>query len=137
MLNTLHYYDHCKDVHNHTSVSDTSDRVVRLLLTRDDIDVNAQNADNYSALMCGCDKGNIEIVNLEDSYHETGLMWACDKDQPKVISLLLQREEFDRSVNNLESINNVVMKRRVNKKEMGAIIEEAVTENLPDIAVWL
>ena len=33
----------CKDVHNHTSVSDTSDRVVRFLFTRDDIDVNAQN----------------------------------------------------------------------------------------------
>ena len=122
--------------------------VVKLLLSRDDIDVNAQNADKYTALMCGCDKGNVEIVrsllnhedidiNLEDSNQETALIWACDKDQPKVISMLLKREELERTVNNLESIIHVVMKRRVNKTDMGAIIEEAVTKNLPDIAVWL
>ena len=123
--------------------------VVKLLLTMEDIDVNAQNADKYTALMCGCDKGNVEIVkslldnddidiNLEDSNQETALIWACDKDQPKVISMLLKREELERTVNNLESIIHVVMKRRVNKTEaMGAIIEEAVNKSLPDIAVWL
>jgi len=122
--------------------------VVRLLLNREDIDVNAQNSDKYTALMCGCDKGNVEIVrslldhdetdiNLEDSNQETALIWACDKDQPKVISLLLQREELDRSASNLESIMHVVMKRRVDKKDLGAVIEEALFRNLPDIAVWL
>ncbi len=97
--------------------------VVKHLLTRDDIDVNAQNADNYTALMCGCDKSNIEIVrslldheyidiNLEDSNHETALILACDKDQPMVVLSLLKKEELRRSVDNLESIIRFVMKRR-------------------------
>ena len=117
------------------------------LHTREGIDVNAQNVDNYTALMCACDIGNVEIVrslldhedidiNLKDSNNETALTWACDNDRYKVISMLLQRDELDRSVINIESIFHVV-KREVNKKDTGAVIEEAVIRNLPNIAVWL
>ena len=113
------------------------------LLPREDINVNAQNVDNYTALMCACDKGNIEIVrrllghedidiNLEDSNHESALTWACDNDRYKVISMLLQRDELDRSVINIKSILDVVQ-GQMNEKDMGA----AIHKNLPDIAFWL
>ena len=127
--------------------------VVKLLLRRDEINVNAQNVSRYTALMCACVQGNTEIVkslldhkdidvNLEDSNDETALVWACDNDQIDVISLLLQREDLQRTVRNIQTIVSFVMdemdmdkcKYKVITK---AVIEKAVSKNLPDIARWL
>ena len=125
--------------------------VVKLLLRRDDIDVNAQNVNRFTALMFACYNGTIEIVkslldhkdidvNLEDEYHKTALIWACDKAQIEIISLLLQRDDLQRTARNIKTIGCFIMKGSMNLalyKDKRAVIELAVSKNLPDIARWL
>ena len=122
--------------------------VVRLLLARDDVDVNAQNKNKVTALMYSCITGAIENVrclldhadidvNLENSNHETAPIFACDYDKTEIISKLLQREDLQRTTRNLEVMKYFVMLRRVENMDMRAIIETAVSKNLPEIAVWL
>ena len=124
--------------------------VVRLLLSRNDIDVNSRDSlENRTALMHSCCSGSIEIVrclldhkdidvNLEDHCHETALTHACRnwKERTVIISMLLQREDLHKS-RSLEYIMDFVMKRRVTEKDIGAVIERAVSRKMPDIAVWL
>ena len=124
--------------------------IVSLLLDREDIEVNKQqNEYKSTALMRACGRGNIEIVkslldhkdidvNREDSNCHTTLVWACDKGLIDVISLLLQREDLQRTVRNIEAIVSFVMfPKPVVKVDKRAVIEEAVSKNLPDIARWL
>ena len=91
--------------------------IVRLLLTRDDINVNAQNKDKSTALKMACQKGTTEVI-----------------------SMLLKRDEIQMSDQNIEAVVDFVMKRQMDikdKRDMNAVIDEAVFKNLLDIARWL
>lgn len=122
--------------------------VVRLLLTREDINVNHQNISKVTALMCACHEGNTEIVkilmqqeniniNLMNVRQENALTVACYKKRHEVISLLLQREELERSQSNILKVAKFVMRRNVDNNDMRLVIEEAVRNNFPHIARWL
>ena len=130
--------------------------LVRLLLTRDDINVNAQDKYKLTALMYSCTYGNLEIVrillehrdidvNLTDFKNENALVCACNKifERPgevEVISMMLQREEIQMSSSNIEAVVFFIMHRDMNikdKRTMRLVIDEAVSQNLLDIARWL
>ena len=123
--------------------------VVRLLLSRNDIDVNSRDSlENRTALMYSCSSGSIEIVrclldhkdidvNLEDNSHLTALLLACRQEHALIVTMLFQREDLQKTRRNLLNIMDVIMKRRVTEKDIGAFIERAVSLNNPDDAVWL
>ena len=135
---------------------DRDPELVRLLLTRDDINVNAQDKDKCTALMYSCTYGNLEIVrillehrdidvNLTDFKNKNALVCACKKifERPgevEVISMMLQREEIQMSSSNIEAVVFFIMHRDMNikdKRTMRLVIDEAVSQNLLDIARWL
>ena len=85
---------------------------------RNDIDVNAQDMEKFTALYFACQNGFEEVVRI----------------------LLLYREELQRTTRNLELIIQFVMgtmESRVTEKDIQTVIEKAVSRNLADIAVWL
>ena len=91
--------------------------IVRVLLTREDVNVNAQNEDKSTALIMACDSRNTEVI-----------------------SMLLKRDEIQMSDQNIEAVVDFVMKRQMDikdKRDMNAVIDEAVFKNLLDIARWL
>ena len=160
------------------AVNELSPELVRLLLTRDDINVNAQDKDRCTALMYSCMNGNTEIVRillehkdidinlirefenkkewefkvLQNPFkvikqNRNALKLACEnspaevEDNPAdVISLLLQREELQTSACNIEAVVHFITRRHIDikdKRAMRAVIDEAVSKNLMDIARWL
>ena len=138
------------------AVNEHDPELVRLLLTRDDINVNAQDKDKHTALMYSCLNGNLEIVrillehkdidvNLTDFKNENALVCACKKNferpgEVEVISMMLQREEIQMSSSNIEAVVFFIMHRDMNikdKRTMRLVIDEAVSQNLLDIARWL
>ena len=162
------------------AVNELNPELVRLLLTRDDINVNAQDKDRFTALMYSCMNGNTEIVRIllehkdidinlmRDFENEkdwefkvlqnpfkvikqnrNALILACEESPTEVISMLLQREELQTSACNIEAIVYFIMSRKPrkpktygtldikDKRAMRAVIDEAVSKNLIDIARWL
>ena len=130
----------------HIALAKGHEAVVSILLGSPRLDVN------IAALMACCAKGDIEIVkcpldhkdidiNIEnsDNKHEctNALALACRMDQIEIISMLLQRESLHKSSRNLGIMMQFVMQRRVNTKDIRAVLEKAISRNLPDIVVWL
>ena len=141
--------------------------VVKLLINRDDINVNALNNSGYTALMkslIDIDIADTEIIRslldhkdidinhtLPQEYgYMNALTLACDIGHTEAISMLLQREEIQTTTSNIQAVVDFVMNHLsgesfvqnmcidiADARDMRTIIEEAVSKNLTDIARWL
>ena len=140
---------------------DGYETIVSMLLGHEHIQVNKADHNKKSPLMAACGKSFIGVVklllnmddihiNAENKFHRTALTLCCTKrtpesveTRPKVISMLLQREELETTENNLEAITYFVMNTWLHgidirdARDMRTLIEEAVSKNLDDIARWL
>jgi ankyrin repeat protein len=83
--------------------------VVKLLLDKQDTDVNVQNTDGETALMFSCVNGNTEMVkllldtqdtdvNVQDKDGVTALMIACGNGNTEMVKLLLDKQDIDVNV---------------------------------------
>ena len=128
--------------------------VIRLLLNRDDIDINAKNKYNRTALTISCERKTVESErNVMESQGIFVTLFLDDmilarihkrnENQPENISMLLQREELEITTINLQAITDFVMNTSSHgidirdARDMRALIEEAASKNLVDIARWL
>ena len=143
------------------------------------INVNAQNDENYTALMITCEgirtntekeivRNLLEHEEIDINYTNTifqdenqnaltlACKTACKTGMAEVISMLVQREEIEETAINLQAIVDFFMDLDVKKQFLSGqaiatkyilditdsgnikyVIEEAVSNNLPDIARWL
>ena len=82
--------------------------VVKLLLENSDIDVNARDNEETTALMMACAEGhenivqllmdhsdNIIDVNARNDYGYTAFMYACAWEQIDVVEILLKYSEIN------------------------------------------
>ena len=80
--------------------------IVKLLLTRPDIDINAKDNNGDTPLMLAAINGKTEIVkllltrpdidiNAKDNNGDTPLMLAAINGKPKIVELLLARRDID------------------------------------------
>ena len=77
--------------------------IVRLLLTRNDIDVHLQEENGRNVLMIARARGYIKIVELllqnganvneKNKYGWTALMFACERGSPDIVELLLDNRK--------------------------------------------
>ena len=120
--------------------------VVRLLLNREDIDVNAKNKYNETALTNCCIPETPAARRLLTLYGGTNALARSRKrvkNQAENISMLLQREELEISARTLQAMTYFVMNTFDHSidirdaRDMRALIDEAVSRNLLDIARWL
>ena len=117
--------------------------VIRLLLNREDIDINAKNEFKCTALTISC---QLRIETLRNNL-SLGIPEPPDNEhvgnQPVSISMLLKREDLKITTRNLQAIADYVMRKFYYKidlrdaRDMRALIEEAASKNLLDIARWL
>ena len=99
-----------KDIAGFTPLSWASQRghgaVVRLLLTRDDVDVNSKDNDSRTPLSWAAEKGHKAVVRLllargdvdvdsKGNDSRTPLSWAAEKGHEAVVLLLLVRNDVD------------------------------------------
>ena len=79
--------------------------VVKLLLARDDIDVNKADNDGQTPLYAACRNGNVKVINALLTRKEiqinqakdngaTPLIISCWNDRVKIVNLLLARKEI-------------------------------------------
>ena len=141
--------------------------VVKLLLNRDDININALNNSGYTALMkslIDIDIADTEIIRslldhkdidinhtLPEEYgYINALTLACDIGHIEAISMLLQREEIQMTTSNIQDAADFFMNYLSGEpyvknmcidiedaRDMRTVIEEAVSKNLTDFARWL
>ena len=80
--------------------------IVRMLLTRSDIDVNKTDGSRFTALMYAITEGNIEIVqilltrsdidvNMENRWGCTALVYAILNGHIEIVKMLLTRSDID------------------------------------------
>ena len=131
--------------------------VVKLLLNRDDININALNNSGYTALMkslIDIDIADTEIIRslldhkdidinhtLPEEYGYTNaLTLACDIGHIEAISMLLQREEIQMTTSNIQDVADFFMNYLSGEpyvknmcidiedaRDMRTVIEEAVS----------
>ena len=120
--------------------------VVRILLNREDIDVNAKNKYKETALTKCCipeTPAERTLLALYGGENVLALSRQRSKNQPENISMLLQREELEISARTLQAMTYFVMNTFDHSidirdaRDMRALIDEAVSRNLLDIARWL
>ena len=128
----------------HIACDEDFEHGVMILLCSPRLDVNIVDDNGHTALVYAVCDGKIEIVrcllehkdidvNFENQSHRnrtSALSLACREEHNEIISMLLQREDLRMSSRNLKLIIQFVMKRPV-KKNIGAVIEKAVTRNFP------
>merc|ERR1712137_1029369 len=93
--------------------------IVKLLMDRDDLDINGQDYQHGTALQYACTKGHIEIVkllmdrddlniNIRDDGGFTAFHFACMKGQIEIVKLLVDRNDLDINMQDREAFQKFI-----------------------------
>jgi hypothetical protein len=122
------HHTNLKDSYDQTpllwAVKGGHEKMVKLLLTQDDIEVNSKDKYNRAPLLWAAEGGHEKMVKLlltqddievnsKDKYNQAPLFWAAKNGHENIVKLLLARDDID--VNSKESLSGTPLSSAAEK----------------------